>query len=171
MNKIRFAALTAACGLALTAGAAVAATDSTTTTFSVTITINESCEFSGAAADDVDFGDVDRSTAATATGNLYVTCTDGTPYTIALDNGSHASGSAITEYSRQMALGTVYVPYGLYTDSGYSELWGDGTNGSVAESEGTGDQQTFPVYAAVTAASTDVAAGTYTDTVTATIAY
>lgn len=171
MKTTRFAALTAALGLALTAGSALAAT--TSTQFNVTITITESCTFSTTATD-VAFGNVVRQTAQTATGNLYVTCTNGTPYTIALNNGSHSSGTTTTATSRRMysSATSSYVPYGLYTGSTLATVWGDGTNSTgTVGGTGTAAQQTVPVYGQVAAASTNVAAGSYSDVVTATITY
>ncbi len=155
----------AAASLVATAQAAT-----TTTTFHATITITESCSFS-ATSDDVAFGSVARSSTKNATGNLYVTCSTGTPYAIALDNGSNGTGN-ITATSRLMKNGTLSVPYGLYADNGYANLWGDGTNSTVTKSgTGTATQQTIPVYGQVTTAATNVAAGTYTDIVTATLTY
>lgn len=62
--------------VALNANAA--GTDSTT--FQVKITVNESCKFTN--AQDVNFDAIDRSTGKqnTATGQLDITCTLGTPY-------------------------------------------------------------------------------------------
>ncbi|MDQ8038587.1 MAG: spore coat U domain-containing protein [Pedobacter sp.] len=143
-------------------GNAHAATD--TTTFNVTITITESCDIHTVAATDVDFGSVVRSSAAvseSASGNLVVNCSDGTPYTIGLNNGGNYSGS------RRMTDGTNFVSYGLFRDNAHSNPWGNTTD--LLSGTGDGTDQNIPVYGLVT--SVNVPAGTYNDIVTATVTY
>jgi spore coat protein U-like protein len=154
-TKSLLAAAIVAAGLST---AAQAATDSKN--FNVTITITESCDISTGAATDVDFGTQARSTGPyTATGNLIVNCSSGTPYDITLGQGANYSSG------RRMANGTNYVPYELYSDSGMSTSW------VSVHGTGTAANQNIPVYGKVLAASTNVPAGAYTDTVTATITY
>lgn len=147
------------------AGSASAETD--TSSFEVRIRIVESCTIS---ATDIDFLEVVRGTAATASGTLTVNCSEGTPYDITLDGGANADGSAITATSRRMANGTTYVPYGLYSDSTRTSVWGNDAASDVSDT-GTGSDQTHTVYAAVTASATNVARNDYVDTVTATVTY
>jgi len=141
--------------------------ESDETTFEVSITITESCEIS---ATPIEFGEVVRGVASTATGTLTVNCSDGTPYTVTLDGGSHLDGTTITANSRRMANGTVFVAYGLYSDSNHTTVWGNDTASGVPGS-GSGNDEDLTVYADVTASATNVARANYTDTVTATVTY
>lgn len=161
--------------LVLTAGvAAHAASD--TTDFKVRITITESCNISTVAATDVDFLTHARSSATSnidAQGNLAVTCTKDTPYAIALDMGQNSVGAVASASNRRMALTGNYVPYGLYRDSGRTQLWGNvsGTGGDTLTGTGTAALQTIPVYGRVLADAINVPSGVYLDTVRATISY
>ncbi|TWT20203.1 spore coat protein U domain-containing protein [Luteimonas marina] len=141
--------------------------DTRTDTFEVRIRIVESCTIS---ATDIDFDEVTRGTAATASGTLTVNCSAGTPYDITLNGGANPDGSTITTTSRRMANGSVYVPYGLYSDGARTSVWGNDAASDVSGT-GTGGDVDHPVYAAVTAAATNVARNDYVDTVTATITY
>lgn len=168
MNKLTLIA--AALFATVFAGAAGAATD--TTTFNVKIVITESCDIHTAAATDVDFGSHARSAGQwDATGSLVVNCSQGTPYTIALNAGSNSSSATASATNRRMTDGTNFVPYGLYRDAARSEFWGDVVGTDVLSGTGTAASVNVPVYGRVLAASTNVPAGTYSDVVTATITY
>lgn len=141
-----------------------------TDTFNVKIVITESCSFS-AAATDVDFQSKARGSAGDvdATGTLVVTCTNGTPYTIALNAGTY-SGATVT--SRRMSSGSSNVPYSLYRDSNRTENWGNTGAADMVAGTGDGNAQNISVYGRVLSADTvGASAGTYTDTITATINY
>lgn len=147
-------------------GALVHATSTDSTTFQVKINIVESCDIHSTAATDVDFGTKARSTSVSeATGALKVLCTAGTQYTIALDNGNNYDTSNST---RQMRDGANFVAYGLYRNSGTSSPWDSSHSQSGV---GNGWTQTVTVYGSIPAGATNVPAGTYNDTVTATISY
>lgn len=149
---------------------AFAATD--TTSFQVKIVITESCDIHTVAASDMDFSSHARSTGPwDATSNLTVNCSSGTPYTIAMNNGLNPSGATVSATNRRMVNGANFVPYGLYRDSGRTLLWGNTTGTDTLAGTGTNAAVLVPVYGRVLAASTNVAAGTYLDTVTATITY
>jgi spore coat protein U-like protein len=67
--------------------------------------------------------------------------------------------------------GTDQVHYQLYQNASYSTAWGDGSAGtSTMAGAGTGSSQSLTVYARVQAQTTPTA-GTYVDTVIATITY
>lgn len=144
---------------------ASAQTSQDTATFDVTITLENSCELTTAPTD-MAFGTVGLlNTDHTATSTVSVTCTDGAPYTLALDDGQNP------DTIRRMVDGgaTNYVSYDLYSDSGHSTLWGDGTNfGDAVTAEGNGQEQDVTVYGRVEAAdnATTPPAGSYSDTVT-----
>jgi spore coat protein U-like protein len=63
--------------------------------------------------------------------------------------------------------------YNLYVDAANSQIWGDGTGGSVAQNFTTGSSHQalsppLTIYGTLSVGS-DVAAGTYSDTITATL--
>ena len=153
------------------AGAALspaAFAQSATTTFDVTITIESTCSIDTPAATDVDFGSVDSTaTGIEAQGLLNVNCTPGTDYQIALDAGSNDSGAGIT--GRAMAGGGELVPYQLYRDAARTQVWGETVDTDTVAGTGIGDVQEIPVYGLVPSAN--FPAGSYVDTVTATVTY
>ena len=88
-------------------------------------------------------------------------------------NAGSTTGNTIA--ARKMSLngaGAGVVSYQLYRDSNTppTTLWGDGTTGAVYTGSGTGSAQTIPVYGQVPSQVTPTA-GTYKDTVTATITF
>jgi spore coat protein U-like protein len=99
------------------------------------------------------------------TGTVTVTCTKGTSATVGLALGQNASGS-----TRRMLNGTSnYLKYELYQDVQRRNVWG--TDGSAAVSVGaapTKAPRTFTVYGRVFAGQ-DLPAGSYSDTVQATV--
>ncbi len=127
------------------------------TQFEVKLTVNESCEFT--ASQNVEFASVDRSTksASNAKGQLNVTCTLNTPYKIALAGTGEMSNTNTSST----------VPYKLYQDSTRTTEW-DADN--LLSKTGNGKDQAIPVYAKL-AGNTNVEAGTYVDTVVATVTY
>ncbi|QIL73670.1 spore coat protein U domain-containing protein [Diaphorobacter sp. HDW4B] len=139
---------------------------SETTTFNVKITITDNCTITGLAASDVDFGSVVRSnTAPDAQGNLVVICSSGTPYTVGLNNGANYNGTL-----RTMILGTNQIPYALYKDAGRTDAWGSAGT-ALFSGTGTGNGVNLPVYGRISTGATNVPAGSYIDTVTATLSY
>jgi spore coat protein U-like protein len=152
------------------AGNALAATD--TTTFQVRLVITESCDIRTVAATDVDFLSRVRSAGAPvdAQGTLVVNCSAGTPYTIGLNAGGNSTAATATATNRRMASGAGnFVPYGLYRDAGRTLFWGDVIGTNTLAGTGSAANQSIPVYGRVP--STNAPAGTYADTVTATITY
>lgn len=108
------------------------------------------------------------NTALTANGAISVQCTNGSPYTIALDKGT-TSGATLLD--RQLKSGSNVVHYQLYSDSARTTVWGDGTSGAPTLGKtGTGGIQSWPVYARIPVQTTP-ATGTYTDTITATVSF
>ncbi len=67
--------------------------------------------------------------------------------------------------------GSAVVHYQLYTNSGHSTVWGDGTSGtSTSGGTGAGSNQNYTVYGLVSAQTTP-APNLYSDTVTVTVSY
>lgn len=142
-----------------------------TNTFPVTATITSACTVSGS---NLNFGSaIDPLAAGTpldATSTLTVTCSNTTPYTVALNAGANAGG-ATNFSSRTMKSGSDTLGYQLYLDSGRSSVWGDGTSSSSAKNgTGTGAAQSLSVYGRIPSLA-NVVPGSYTDTVTVTISY
>lgn len=139
------------------------------TTFDVTITITSSCTIDTPAATDVAFGtQLSTATNIQAAGLLNVNCTSGTPYDIALNEGSN--GADINSRAMLSATTTAEVPYQLYRDAGRSNVWGETIGTDTLAGTGTGLVQEIPVYGLVPSANFPAAAD-YIDTVTATITY
>ncbi|WP_411832561.1 spore coat U domain-containing protein [Pseudoxanthomonas mexicana] len=160
-------ALMAAAGIAGSAHAATA-----TTTFQVRMIITESCDISTVTATDVDFGTRIRgaTTPIDSQGQLVVNCSNGTPYNIGLSNGANPSSATVSASNRRMTgPGSATLAYGLFRDAGRTQLWGATIGTDTLSGTGNASNQSIPVYGR--AISTDAPAGTYTDTVTATITY
>lgn len=108
-------------------------------------------------------GGIDGSTA------LGVTCTDGTPYAVALSAGLGNADVGHRRMGRNGVHGADDVGYQLYSDSGRARVWGDRV-GQAVSGVGTGVPVTHPVFGRVASQATPLP-GTYHDTVTATVSY
>ena len=119
----------------------------------------------------VSFGtyNVFSATPLDSTGSVSYKCTgNAANITIALDRGGAPSFNP-----RQMLKGTEALNYNLYRDAARTTIWGDGTGGtSVYSDPNPPNGLTTPVtiYGRIPAGQ-DVSAGTYTNTVTATITF
>ena len=149
-------------GLTMSSSAATA-----TANLAVSATVTNNCTINTVP---LTFGSYDpvvthASANLDGTGTVVVACTKGTAPTIGLGLGSNASGSV-----RRMADGsTNYLTYELYQDSGRSTVWsnaGAGLLSPVAAPSKAARNHT--VYGRVTS-NQDVPAGTYNDTVVATV--
>jgi spore coat protein U-like protein len=129
--------------------------------FSVNATFAKSCT---ATTQSVNFGNVGILSAnVDATGQVGVTCTQSSGYSVGLAVGS------FTPTTRRMLKGGEFVIYGLYQDSARTQGWGD-TAGAMPTGTGTGLTDTYTVYGRVMPQATP-SAGTYSDTVTVVITY
>ena len=137
-------------------------------TFTVQAVINSSCNVS---ATTLNFGTYDptSATALSGTSTLSVFCTAGTPYAASLNVGS-GGGSFVT---RTIANGGNLLNYNLFRDVAHSQVWGDGS-GSTFTVSGTGSglltANNLTVYGEIPVAQ-DKPPGTYTSTITVTVAY
>jgi spore coat protein U-like protein len=105
----------------------------------------------------------DDSTA----GAVTVTCTKGTSVNIGLGLGANASGST----RRMKDGGTNYLPYELYSNAGHTTVWGNAAGSWYTPTPAAApdrNPRSFTVYGRIAAAQ-DVPAGTYNDTVVATV--
>lgn len=155
--------------VAAVSGTAVAGTDTSNLPVSATVSANCTIDASGGVA----FGAYDpivtnKTTALTASGTVSTTCTNGSSATITLGQGSNAgSGSTAAAPIRRMASGSNYLSYQLYSDSGDTTVFDGSTGVGVT---GTGSAVSTSVYGSV-AAGQNVPAGSYADTVLATVAF
>lgn len=143
-----------------------------TSNLSVTATVSANCTISTSA---VAFGTYDPvSTHASAdldgTGTVTVTCTSGSGATITLDQGSNpATGSTDAAPLRQMASGANRLAYSLYSDASRTTVWGN-TAATDVDHTGTGTATALTVYGRIPGGQ-NKPAGSYTDTVVATVTY
>lgn len=144
-----------------------AAAQTATTQFNVQMTIVGECKINSAA--NLNFGSVGIiGSNLDATSNLVVQCTNGTSYTLGLDNGT---GSGATSALRKMTgPNSETIGYALYSDAARSSVWGSTVGTNTKTGVGNGNAQTFTIYGRV-APQTTPAAGSYADTVTVTLTY
>jgi len=139
-----------------------------TTTFGVSGTIVSTCTVTAAA---LDFGatiptpinsNVDAASTVTAT------CSNTTPYTIALNAGT---GTGATFAARKMTSGGNALTYSLFTDAGRTLVWGNGTAGSnLSNQTGNGAAQVINVFGRIPSGQTPPV-GSYNDTITVTVTF
>lgn len=167
MPATRILALLALLALASVAGRAQAQATATTT-FEVRIQISSVCTINNPAATAMDFGPHPSSGAQVdATSVLSINCTPGTAYNVGLDAGQNAGGGGIN--ARAMTSGSALVPYQLYRDPGRTAIWGTTIGTDTYAGSGIGAVQSVTVYGRVP--NTNAPAGSYLDTITATITY
>lgn len=155
-------------------GAAVSASAGTaTTTFTVTATVNTNCKVSAAP---LTFNYTPGAGAVTNTSNITVNCTKGTPFNTELSTGL-TSGSTIGQRLLNDGAAGDTLQYNLYTTAGLGTVWGTtiGTNTVAGVGGGMGAAaaltQTVNGQVVDSPANQAVPPGTYTDTITVTVAY
>lgn len=170
-SRTLFAVTSVAFATLIAGGSADAAT--ATDNLSVTASVAANCSISTAA---VAFGAYDpivtnASAALDGTGTVSVTCTDGASTTITLAQGANADvGSTDDAPVRRMNDGgTNYLAYLLYSDAGRTTVWGNTAPTGLAHT-GSGLVTNLTVYGRTTGGQ-NVPAGSYSDTVIATITF
>lgn len=104
--------------------------------------------------------------------NITVRCTKGAPWAVGLSNGSNYSSP-----NRRMksTASTSYLPYQIYTNSSRTSLWLNPTGTTPTPNNqngtGTGGQQILTGYYTLFLPQSLATAGSYSDTITATINY
>jgi spore coat protein U domain-containing protein, fimbrial subunit CupE1/2/3/6 len=137
-----------------------------TANLAVSATVNPSCKLTTAPT--LGFGALSPLADNDAQTNITWQCTTGFNTVIKLGGGGTGNIGA-----RAMG-GAGSLPYQLYTDSGRTSVFGDGTTGSTVAVSGVGYSSTgnVPVYGRVLQANAAVAsAGAYSDTVQITIVF
>jgi spore coat protein U-like protein len=141
--------------------------ESTMSPFTVTANIRPSCN--SVTATDLSFGQSTGLLSANmdGTSTISLTCVNGTPYQVGLNNGTSANGNV-----RRMKFsgGGDYVTYELYRDSGRSQRWGNTQDTDTVAGTGSGSSQQIAVYGRVPPQTTPTP-GTYADTVTVYVYY
>jgi spore coat protein U-like protein len=136
----------------------------TTSTFQVTATVVATCTV---ASTDLAFGNY-TAVQADQTSTITVTCTNSTPYTVALGAGTFASATPTTRRMTGPAGAT--LAYSLYRDAARTLNWGQTVGTDTASGTGNGAAQAITVYGRI-AAGQFVAPGAYADTITVTLTY
>ncbi len=156
------AALLAFCGCAQAASPA-------STTFGVSASVAANCLVT---ATNIAFGSFDGTAAKSASQDLKVRCTNNLPYTVKLSAG----GGSFAQ--RLLSSGTDTLQYNLFTEAGFSNIWGDGTGGTVNVPDvGAGmsatKEKTHTIFGSLpnSDANKDAPVGNYTDTITVTVEY
>jgi spore coat protein U-like protein len=145
-----------------------------TANLTVQVTITASCTINTATLDfGSNAGTTLISSAINAATTVSVTCTNGSPYSIGMNNGANASGS-----QRRMASGANFLNYNLYTDAARLNAWTTAASNSTCTTTnscflgtGSGSAQSVNIYGTVPSVGTAPPAGVYTDTVTMTITF
>jgi spore coat protein U-like protein len=143
-----------------------ASAQTATANLSISAIVTGNCTISTTA---VAFGTYDpvvtnASTPLDNTGSVIVTCTKGAGTRIDLGLGTHATGS-----TRRMLGPTDFLSFELYQDTTRLVVWGSGAGSGLTITPATDTSpRTFTVYGRVPPAQ-NVGAGTYTDTVLATV--
>jgi spore coat protein U-like protein len=159
-------AVTAAPLAACLLGPAHAFADEAGADLDVSASIEASCVIS---TSEIAFGAYDAvvanaSSPLNGAGTVHVTCTAGSPASVALDQGENASGS------RRMTDGSHFLAYSLWQDSGRSQTpWGESDD--AMSIEGTGSNQNLTVFAKVAAGQNGAPEGDYSDVVIATVTF
>lgn len=144
----------------------IAAAQTATANFNVTLTIAANCVIS---ATDLNFGSQGvLSTAVTGNTNLSVTCSNTTPYTVGLNAGTGTGSTEAQRFLSGTGANTATVAYQLYKPGGQTVVWGDTDVSSRVGGTGTGAATPIQVNGVVPAQTTP-APGTYSSTVTATV--
>jgi spore coat protein U domain-containing protein, fimbrial subunit CupE1/2/3/6 len=136
----------------------------------VGVTVVDDCTIATTAVAFEDVGLIVGTVNAATPGTITVRCTNGTEYNVGLGGGQSNNIA-----DRVMTVGGSgdQLHYELYTSSGYGTIWGEDQGTDTVNSDvggATGSNEVMSVYARLNA-NQHVAAGDYTDTVTASIWY
>jgi len=143
---------------------ASAATATANLTVSATVTKNCTVSTSALAFGSYDPVVANASANLDGTGTVSVACTRGATATVGLGTGGSASGS-----TRRLNDGAGnFLNYELYSDSGRSAVWNSGAGTLSLSAAPSRASRDFTVYGRI-AGNQDVPAGTYGDTVVATV--
>lgn len=163
-----------AVGTMVAAGAANAAT--ATTTFQVTATVLARCSVSATALNFGNYNPGAGNVDVSATNNVTVNCTRGTPYTVGLNAGLAPAATVTTRRMRSAGTPAEELAYSLFTTAGRTTNWGDTVPNGALTGTGVGfaTAANFTVHGRIpdTAANQNaLVAADYADTITVTVTY
>lgn len=175
MKTRRFYISAIAAGSLALAASPLFAASSPSVGLSITASVAAKCIVSSTSA--VAFGAYDPVTTNAATGvdldttgSVGIKCTPGNGVSISLDSGANASGNQ-RRMQGPSGSSSAFLNYSLFSDSGYTTGWGNGSNGasSLAITAATdASERTFTVYGRVLKGQ-DVNVGSFSDTVQTTV--
>jgi spore coat protein U-like protein len=161
--------IAAAVLMTLTGVGSVELADANTTgTFLVSVTIQAACTL---VTNPLNFGTVTAGTSNVVQNNaaLQVTCPTGQAYSVGLltTNTGGANGTG------NLKNGATNIGYQLFSNTGYTTVWGNTQGTNTVAGTGSGAIQTLTVYGQIPAGNILAAdgAGSYTDNVTVTVFY
>ena len=133
--------------------------------FQVSANVTADCSI---AVSDLSFGQYDPlgqngTQGVNAAAGVSMLCTRDARATIVIDSGRNPVGS-----TRGLSSGAQVVAYQIYRDAGRTQVWGSGANALQFVSAGVQNAQQFVVYANIPPGQ-EVASGSYSDVVTATV--
>lgn len=169
MKPVKNLRLSTLCAIASCFLGSAAMADSATSSMNVSANVSNSCSIS---ANPLAIGAYNPSSPgdATGTGSLSITCTKDAPVSIMLGEGQHSdAGSTQDSPLRRMSNGTDLLSYALFQDEAFTTGWGDSA-ASGKSSIGLGAPESHSVYLKI-AAGQNVSAGSYADTVVATVSF
>ena len=108
-----------------------------------------------------------NTSALDSSGSITYSCNNQANH-ISISLGQGSSG---TFSSRSMTKGGETLSYNLFMDAARTSIWGDGTSGTsvyIRSNPPNNSNVSLPIFGRITAAQ-DVSAGSYSDTVLATI--
>lgn len=160
----------AAFGL-LDAATAEAGTGTSNLTVSASVSANCTISTSAVAFGAYDPVSANAASALNGTGGVTVTCTNGSSAAITLGQGANANaGSTDAVPDRRMIDGSSnHLSYSLWQDSARTVVWGN-TAGTGVGHSGDGTATNVTIYGKIPAAQ-NVPAGSYGDTVVATVTF
>ena len=134
--------------------------------FTVSANVTASCSVDATAMDfGIVNGHVRRPLDSSA--QIFVSCTNATPYTVGLDFGTNASDATAT--GRRMTNGVNTAHYGLFHSPSRDDSWGL-ANETAYAGVGAGSSQSLDIYGRVFG-DQDLASGHYSDSVVIVITY
>jgi spore coat protein U-like protein len=154
-----------ALGAMLVAGALPAQAQTLSSNLQISATVEKSCTVS--AVNGITIAQLTTATADTASSNVSVTCTNGTPYEVLASLGANADG---TQGQLVGDATNTFLHYNLYDALTGGAIWPSqvGTNPQT----GSGDAQSYPISLRIVGSEIGHArADTYRDTVAFTVTY
>lgn len=137
----------------------------------VSATVTSTCSISAGA---LAFGGYDPVVGAQVDGQatLSVSCTKGATATITLGQGANAAGGSTDQapVRRMKDAGSNNLAYSLFSDASRSTVWGNTAGTGVGYTSTGSAAASIIVYGRIAAAQ-DLPAGSYTDTVIATVTF